>query len=358
MLRALCVRWHFDDHQSVRTVSSLPLKGTTMRSAIVVVLIVLLAASASLRAAEPPQYKFTLTVKSGDAKPVAVNASYPRETVHELPVTKTLKFEIQTPSGREEYPATSVTLIDESSGSRTELATTRDGSPIAKERVATFVVCSSSRVILQNPSPKEPAHCSDLLPMAKPDPIIGRCGDCTGPYEGMPDKLTARSRIAPLSEPGEPLTVTGQVFGADGKPRAGVIIYAYHTDEHGIYREPNPPRSTASNHHGTLRGWAATDAQGRYTFDTIRPANYPNTTEPAHIHMHVIERGCATYFIDELVFSDDSKLTPAMRERVSQGRGGKAIATPGREGAGKPWQVVRDIYLGKDIPDYPKCPGS
>ena len=48
-----------------------------------------------------------------------------------------------------------------------------------------------------------------------------------------------------------------------------------------------------------------TDAKGRYTFETIRPASYPDATIPQHIHMHVIERGCATYYIDELVFTDD-----------------------------------------------------
>jgi protocatechuate 3,4-dioxygenase beta subunit len=277
--------------------------------------------------------------------------------LHELRVTKSLKFEIQTPTPREENPATSVKLIDESSGSTTVLATARDGGAITQERTATFVICSS-RVIFQNPSPKEPANCSVLLPMAKPDPIIGRCGDCASPYEGMPDKFTAHSRIAPLSEPGEPLSVTGTVFGADGKPREGVIVYAYQTDRHGIYRKLDPPRSVDSNHQGPLRGWVATDAQGRYTFDTIRPANYPNTDVPAHIHMHVVERGCGTYYLDELVFTDDPKLTPEMIKAVSHGRGGKAIMTPTRESADKPWRVVRDIWLGKDIPDYPGCPKS
>jgi protocatechuate 3,4-dioxygenase beta subunit len=328
-----------------------------MRSAICLLLLVLLTASSSLHAADPPQYKFTLIVKDGDADPVTVIAAYPRETLHELPVSKTLKLEIQTPTSRENYPTTLVKLIREASGNRTVLATAQEGAPIAQERAATFVVCPG-RVIYQNPSPKEPARCSVLLPMAKPDPIVGGCGDCVGPYEGMPDKFTSHSRIAPRGEPGEPLTVSGQVFGTDGKPREGVIVYAYQTDDQGIYRKPEPPRSMESNHHGPLRGWVSTDAQGRYTFDTIRPANYPNTTVPAHIHMHVIERGCGTYYVDELVFTDDPKLTPEMIKEVSHGRGGEAITTPRREGADKPWHVVRDIWLGKDIPDYPGCAES
>jgi protocatechuate 3,4-dioxygenase beta subunit len=336
----------------------LALKGTAMRSAILVVLIVLFAAaSQKLPAAEPAQYEFAVTVKVGDEKPIVVSAAYPRETLHRLPVTKGLKLEIQTPTPRDEYPATSVKLIDESSGQVTVLASARDGRAVTEERAITFVVCPG-RVILQSPSPKEAARCLDLLPMAKVDPIIGGCGDCAGPYEGMPGRLGARARIAPANEPGDPLTVTGQVSGADGKPRAGVVIYAYQTDEHGIYRKPQPPRSMESDHHGPLRGWVETGAHGRYTFDTIRPANYPNTSEPAHIHMHVIERGCATYYIDELVFTNDPKLTPEVMERVSEGRGGKAITTPRRKTPDAPWQVVRDIQLGKGVPGYPGCPGS
>jgi protocatechuate 3,4-dioxygenase beta subunit len=185
------------------------------------------------------------------------------------------------------------------------------------------------------------------------DAVVGRCADCAGPYEGLPQEISARARIAPASEPGEPLSLTGRVTGADGKPRSGVIVYAYHTNAQGIYPEPKPPRSIASNHHGQLRGWTRTDARGRYTFDTIRPGGYPNGGEPQHIHMHVIEPGCATYFIDEVVFTDDPRLTPEMRQRVAHGLGGSAVITPRR--AGKTWQVVRDIHLGENIPGYPGC---
>ena len=326
-----------------------------MRSAFLLVPMALLAASAC--AAESPQYQFTLTVKIADSAPVVLNASYAGETTHELAVTKGLKLEIQTPTPRDEYHATLVKLIDESSGKATVLAAARRAGASSEPRSATFVVCTG-RIILQDPSPKEPARCADLLPMAKADPVIGRCSDCDGPYEGLPGKFTSHSRIAPTSEPGEPLIVSGRVFGADGKPREGVIVYAYQTDANGIYRVPTPPRSTSSNHHGPLRGWAVSDSQGRYTFDTIRPANYPNTTIPAHVHMHVIERGCATYFIDELVFTDDPKLTPELIKQMNQGFGGTAIATPRRDGPGKPWQVERDIHLGRNLPDYPGCPRS
>jgi protocatechuate 3,4-dioxygenase beta subunit len=231
----------------------------------------------------------------------------------------------------------------------------RDNRPTTQGRNYTFTICGDRVIALKQGPPTAPA-CAVLLRMAKPDAVLGRCGDCTGPYEGLPDRLVSRARIAPTGEPGEPLVLTGRVLAADGKARPGIIVYAYHTNAQGIYPEPNPPRSTASNHHGQLRGWAKTDAAGRYEFDTIRPAGYPGAgREPQHIHMHVIEPGCATYFIDELLFSDDPRLTPELRERMSPGLGGKGIVTPQRASDGT-WQVVRDIHLGENIPGYTACP--
>jgi|GEM_PF-378160 len=317
--------------------------------------VVLIAASGSLLAAQPSQYKFALTVKVGDAEPVSINASLPPGTTHRLQATQALKFDIEVPAPQGPVQATIVKLIDEASGTPFVLATTWIGGPVTLERVSMYTVCGD-RVIHLGPAASQPAGCEVLLPMATPDPVFGQCGDCAGPYEGMPASIAARARIAPADEPGEPMVVTGRVLGADGKPRRDIIVYAYHTDAHGIYPEPKTPRSTQSNHHGRLRGWALTDARGRYTFETIRPASYPGTDQPAHIHMHVIERGCGTYFIDELLFTDDPFLTPRMRQELSHGFGGSGITTPERAGAGRTWQVVRDIELGRNIPDYPGCP--
>jgi protocatechuate 3,4-dioxygenase beta subunit len=101
-----------------------------------------------------------------------------------------------------------------------------------------------------------------------------------------------------------------------------------------------------------LRGWALTDGNGRYVFETIRPGAYPDRNIPQHIHVHVIERGCATYYIDEILFTDDPLLKPAKMHEEK--RGGSGITTPKRDGSGT-WLVTRDIRLGLNIPDYPGC---
>jgi len=176
------------------------------------------------------------------------------------------------------------------------------------------------------------------------EPVVGGpCEGCETVFEGMPAKLEWFSRIAPEGQPGKPLRIVGVVRDQKNWPVPGIIVYAYQTDMTGIY----PKAATA---HGALRGWAKTDEQGNYGFDTIRPGGYPDSAIPQHIHMHVIEPGRVTYFIDDIVFSDDRRLTPEARKKFT-GRGGDGIVTPTVD-AGI-LTVTRDIYLGKNIPGYP-----
>jgi WD40 repeat protein len=160
----------------------------------------------------------------------------------------------------------------------------------------------------------------------------------------MPAQLSSRVRIAPESEPGEPLVIEGTVLNLGGKPVAGIVVYAYQTDAGGEYPE-------GTTRHGRLRAWVLTDSEGNYRFDTIRPASYPGTRIAQHVHMHVIEPGRCTYYVEDVFFDDDPLLTAADRQRLRQ-RGGSGVAVPGKDPGGV-WHVRRDIVLGKNIPDYP-----
>ena len=185
------------------------------------------------------------------------------------------------------------------------------------------------------------------------EPIVGLpCEGCEAVFEGLPADPPAIARIAPDGEPGEALRIEGTVFDRQGRTVAGVIVYAYHTDHRGIYPRGDRPKGEAAYRHGRLRGWAKTDGNGRYRFDTIRPAGYPNSGIPSHVHMHVIEVGRCAYYIDDLLFDDDPRLSQESRQRLSGGRGGPGLAIPRKDGAGG-WIVTRDIRLGEKIPGYP-----
>lgn len=188
---------------------------------------------------------------------------------------------------------------------------------------------------------------------APPSEVLvgGPCEGCDAVFVGRPAKLAASARIARPDEPGDKLTIEGVVRDDAKRPVAGVIVYAYHTDAAGIY----PPSAAGTKHrHGKLRGFAQTDRAGKYRFDTIRPVGYPKTDIPQHVHMHVVEPGRCHYVIDDIVFADDPRLTPAQRKSHMNGRGGFGVATPTRDKAGT-WSVRRDITLGAGIADYARC---
>jgi len=185
-------------------------------------------------------------------------------------------------------------------------------------------------------------------------PVVGLpCEDCDVALIGLPAHPPAIVQLAPDDEPGERLRLTGRVIDADGKPRSGVVVYAHQTDRHGVYPRAAADRDAGIRQHGRLRAWAASGADGRYTFLTIRPGSYPGSTMPQHIHLYVIERGCALYYIDDVLFRDDPHLTTSAARKADRGRGGGGIVTPVRTADG--WLARRDIVLGRNIPGYPGC---
>jgi protocatechuate 3,4-dioxygenase beta subunit len=116
-------------------------------------------------------------------------------------------------------------------------------------------------------------------------------------------------RIAPPSEPGVPLVVRGVLFRADGRtPLPGALVFAYHTDRHGLY---NPNQSV---HTWRLRGAVRTGADGTFEFATIRPASYPQTRIPQHIHVE-LHTDDGNYHAGEWRFADDPMVEQDERDR-------------------------------------------
>jgi protocatechuate 3,4-dioxygenase beta subunit len=123
-----------------------------------------------------------------------------------------------------------------------------------------------------------------------------------------PANVTSAARIAPPAEPGTPFVVRATLLDPAGKPAPGVEVFAYHTDRTGIYAEPGAADQWR------LKGWAVTDAQGRFEFRTIRPGSYPRDSVPAHIHLIFTTRCCGRQ-ASEMVFDDDPFITKEFRER-------------------------------------------
>lgn len=164
-------------------------------------------------------------------------------------------------------------------------------------------------------------------------PIVARAYDpdfirmWEAAQRSKPSVLSSTSRIAPRDEPGQPLVVHGQLRQPDGQPAAHVIVFAHQTDASGVYARKGDLHAP-----WRLKGWAITDAAGRFEFSTVRPGPYPGRSIPAHIHLSVVTRCCGRQFMD-LMFEDDPLATSDFRLRFERA-GEHGIYSPVRQESG------------------------
>lgn len=183
--------------------------------------------------------------------------------------------------------------------------------------------------------------------------VGGGCDGCELMYVGMPKEISSVDTSPGWNEKGQKLIVTGMAFQLDGKtPAPNVIIYYWQTDNDGYY-SPRPGMDEAAKRHGHIRGWVKTDANGKYTIKTIRPAPYPNDILPAHIHLSVKEPDVVNeYYTDEINFDDDKLLIPHFKKYPQENRGGSGVL---RVLLKDNLQIAEhNIILGLNIPNYPK----
>jgi catechol 1,2-dioxygenase len=100
-----------------------------------------------------------------------------------------------------------------------------------------------------------------------------------------------RTRLCPIDEPGEPLSIAGMVTAtSDCGPIADATLDIWQTNARGLYSNllglENPSRPGAFN----LRGRMKSDYGGGYRFQSVVPGRYPlfwPLTRPRHIHVIV-----------------------------------------------------------------------
>lgn len=188
----------------------------------------------------------------------------------------------------------------------------------------------------------------------KYDNVGGGCEGCDAVYESPVsfDELSWIDTLPDFSESGTKICVSGVVFKKDGvTPAPGVVLYFYHTDQKGYYSGKGDETGWGRRH-GYIRGWLKTNEKGEYKFFTLRPAPYPNTDFPAHIHPTVKEADKNPYWIDDYVFDDDPFVNDKYRSREEK-RCGRGIITLTSEDSVL-YYAKRDIILGLNIPNYPE----
>jgi protocatechuate 3,4-dioxygenase beta subunit len=157
--------------------------------------------------------------------------------------------------------------------------------------------------------------------------------------------------VAGVDEPGERLVVTGRVIYGSTLI-ADASIFAFQTDASGVYAPglETPEAELEPRLHGLMR----TDPEGRYRYETVRPASYDNNA--AHVHYIVIASGYKPRLFD-LWFQDDPILVArrqAGEPQIPQGMRNNdyflagpdfiAIRPVMRDSSGT-WHAVRDLDM-------------
>ncbi len=137
-----------------------------------------------------------------------------------------------------------------------------------------------------------------------------------GPFWRMNSPLTqSGGSIVRSPTPGPVLFVDAYYRNAHGKPIEGAEVDVWHSSPEGFYENQDPTQSDMN-----LRGKFITDAQGHFSFRSVKPAGYPipidgpvgdllraqgrHNMRPAHLHFLAYKPGYKT-LISQIYPPDD-----------------------------------------------------
>lgn len=126
---------------------------------------------------------------------------------------------------------------------------------------------------------------------------------------------------------GELLRIEGLILDESLTPIADALVEIWQANSFGRYLHERD--NSAAQLDPNFQGWGRmlSDAQGRYSFTTVKPGPYPATRDwmrPPHIHFKVARRGYQE-LITQLYFADDplnqadrllAQVDPSERERL------------------------------------------
>jgi protocatechuate 3,4-dioxygenase beta subunit len=149
-------------------------------------------------------------------------------------------------------------------------------------------------------------------PHKVPHTITETTGPSFRPTQFVP--IADLTTLGAAAAQGERILVGGRITDEDGRPVPHTMLEIWQANAAGRYDHPGDTHDAPldPNFHGA--GRVFTDADGRYSIQTIRPGAYPwpngpNTWRPAHIHFSLFGPAFATRLITQMYFEGD----PLMR---------------------------------------------
>lgn len=149
-------------------------------------------------------------------------------------------------------------------------------------------------------------------------PIPQSLSELTGPVYGhdglgpLDSDLTRNGRRN--GEPlGERIIVTGRVLDEMGRPVPNSLVEVWQANAAGRYIHKVDQHDAPIDPNFFGGGRCATDAEGRYTFMTVKPGAYPwgnhhNAWRPNHIHFSLFGPSFVTRLVTQMYFPGDPLL--------------------------------------------------
>jgi len=149
--------------------------------------------------------------------------------------------------------------------------------------------------------------------------------------------------IAGPDVPGPRLRLRGVVRDGAGAPVPDAMLEFWQPDATGRWAHPEDPQDPPPPGFGGY-GRGATDADGCFTLDSVRPGETPGPdgqTQAAHLLVGLFARGLFTRLVTRIYLGDASGLeTDPILRRVPADRRATLIATLESDG-----RYVHDLYL-------------
>lgn len=142
-------------------------------------------------------------------------------------------------------------------------------------------------------------------------------------------KNTVDGNLITPDATGQKIRIEGVVFDGDGKPINDAMIEIWQADAQGRYASPQDKRALPNTQFKGF-GRSATDKDGLFVFDTIKPGSVPGPggkPQAPHIVVCIFSRGMLRQVYTRLYFSDEAaNATDPILTLVPDDRRGTLIA--------------------------------
>jgi protocatechuate 3,4-dioxygenase, alpha subunit len=142
------------------------------------------------------------------------------------------------------------------------------------------------------------------------DKLIATPSQTVGPFFHLGMDRPGWNNLAAADPLGARIAIEGRVVDGDGLPVPDAMIELWQANAAGRYNHPDDRRQdTPIDPHFRGFGRVATDADGRFRIETIKPGAVPgrgNALQAPHINVAVFARGLLKHLYTRIYFADEA----------------------------------------------------